>query len=158
MKEIKNANKGFTLLELLVVVLIIGILAAIALPQYQMAVGKAKFSTLKTITRDVQASAQRYYLIQGTYEGVNSNLDITIPSGINCMVWVGAGADQVACNKEIFGIATYYYVFRDTGMPRSCHVYSTDIMDKSNRLCQKETGKVASSKYCNTEWCSYSYY
>ena len=158
MKEIKNANKGFTLLELLVVVLIIGILAAIALPQYQMAVGKAKFSTLKTITRDVQASAQRYYLIQGTYEGVNSNLDITIPSGINCMVWVGA--DQVACNKEIFGIATYYYVFRDTGMPRSCHVYSTDIMDKSNRLCQKETGKVASSKYCNTDgnWCSYSYY
>ncbi len=154
----KNNQQGFTLLELLVVVLIVGILAAIALPQYQMAVGKTKFSTLKTITRDVQASAQRYYLIQGTYEGVNSNLDITIPSGINCMVWVGA--DQVACNKKIFGIDTYYYVFRDTGMPRSCNVYSTDLMDKSNRLCQKETGKVASSKRCNTggNWCSYSYY
>lgn len=154
----KNNQQGFTLLELLVVVLIVGILAAIALPQYQMAVGKTKFSTLKTITRDVQASAQRYYLIQGTYEGVNSNLDITIPSGINCMVWVGA--DQVACNKKIFGIDTHYYVFRDTGMPKSCNVYSTDLTDKSNRLCQKETGKVASSKRCNTEgnWCSYSYY
>ena len=47
MKKSCGANpRGFTLIEVLVVVIIIAVLAAVAVPQYQKAVLKSKFSSL----------------------------------------------------------------------------------------------------------------
>ena len=67
MKQIKNKNYklGFTLLELLVVVLIIGILAAIALPQYQRSVEKAKLSEALINFKTIKESVARYILSHG---------------------------------------------------------------------------------------------
>jgi len=158
MKKIKNVSQGFTLLELLVVVLIIGILAAIALPQYKIAVGKARFSTLKTITRNVQDAAQRYYLLHNTYEDAINNLDIEIPNDVSCKIWSQSFSDQIRCSKKIFGVDMCYYVFRSTGLPNSCLVYSINQTDSANRVCQKETNREANPRYCNTDFCSYGYY
>lgn len=83
MEVIKLLNKGFTLLELLVVVLIIGILAAIALPQYKKAVEKTRISEALLILNNFYRAYQICLLSHEDEDCMDFNaLDIEMPSEI----------------------------------------------------------------------------
>jgi prepilin-type N-terminal cleavage/methylation domain-containing protein len=74
-------KKGFTLLELLVVVLIIGILAGIALPQYRSAVRKARVAEAQVILKAVIDAEDRWILQYGNFEWSSwEELDIEVPT------------------------------------------------------------------------------
>lgn len=72
---LKN-NRAFTLIELLVVVLIIGILSAIALPQYEKAVWKSRSAEVRLLADSLTKAQSIYYMTNGRYAQDFSELDI----------------------------------------------------------------------------------
>ncbi|MGB0662339.1 MAG: pilin [Pontibacterium sp.] len=67
-----NKQQGFTLIELMIVVAIIGILAAIALPQYQQYTQKAKFSEIVNQAAGIKTTVELCYQTTGDLTACDS--------------------------------------------------------------------------------------
>jgi prepilin-type N-terminal cleavage/methylation domain-containing protein len=78
-KSSKPSLRGFTLIEMLVVVLIIGILAAVALAQYKKAVDRSRITEVVGLAKTFSDMNQIYFLIHGDCPDALDDLDAKIP-------------------------------------------------------------------------------
>ena len=92
-----NKNKGFTLIELIVVVAIIGLLSAVVVSALTSARNKGKDATIKSIMNQARNQADIFFLTGNTYSGVCASANDTAnPKGIYGMVLSGATASGLA--------------------------------------------------------------
>ena len=100
-------KKGFTLIEMLVVVLIIGILAAVALPQYFKAVEKSRSTEALSVMGSISAAMERARLVSPTnvYPTTLETLDIEI-AGQNGSTVTAGSWDSHNFNFQVAGTST----------------------------------------------------
>ena len=60
-------QKGFTLIELMIVIAVIGVLAAVALPQYQKYIGKSEAASALATLSGLRTNIEAYTLEQGSF-------------------------------------------------------------------------------------------
>ncbi|OMH41588.1 prepilin-type N-terminal cleavage/methylation domain-containing protein, partial [Neisseria meningitidis] len=75
-------QKGFTLIELMIVIAIVGILAAVALPAYQDYTARAQVSEAILLAEGQKSAVTEYYLNHGEWPANNSSAGVASSTDI----------------------------------------------------------------------------
>ena len=78
----RSTRKGFTLVELLIVVVILGILAAIAVPKFRNTKGKAYAATMRSDLKNLASIQETYFYFNETYGSTLNQLSFTGTDGV----------------------------------------------------------------------------
>ena len=149
---IHNSRQGFTLLELLVVVLIIGILSAVALPQYQISVTKSRYANLKTLVDSIAQAQRIYFLENGEYTRDFEALTIEMPNytsetktsaGTYRYFSWGMCSLQTAQVECLDNKGKIRYNINLSTHRQQCVANTTDQNAPANKVCKMETGKTS---------------
>ena len=115
-----NDNKGFTFIELMIVVSIIGVLAAIAIPQFAGYRIKSMDSAAKASLHQLAKAQEDYYLNNQTYAANRANLRLTagwtVEPSVNVTILAASAESWSAIAKHVSSPNTFTYTSSGGGL------------------------------------------
>ena len=98
-----SGRRGFTLIELMIVVVIIGILAAIAIPKFGSAKDKARQASIKADLRNLMTAEERFFADSSTYTAALAPgvFTVSVGNGYSVVVTGTSGYGATVSNAVI---------------------------------------------------------
>ena len=114
-------NNGFTLVEIMVTIAILGVLAAIAIPNYQNSVRKANRTDAKAALNTLTNELARFYAINRFYTTDMTNFSLPNAAEASALsenghfrISIAAGPDGIAKNYVVSATQETSYQKKDT--------------------------------------------
>ncbi len=131
----KKVQQGFTLIELMIVVAIIGILAAVAIPAYQDYTKRAHVTEGMGLAGSAKVGVAEFYSSEGTFPSANGSVGLGAAASItgNAVTSVGVAANGVVTvtyNTKVTTAATVILVPTDAGGAITWTCNTGTVIDK----------------------------
>ncbi len=151
-------TKGFTLVEILVVVLILSVLVAVSLPLYTGAVDKSKFGTMLPISLSIKNAEENYFLTKGFYTDKINDLSLSVADqssekqDLIYEIDTSNKGDQFnvlkITHKGLSNVRLAFYFDNNARFQGQLHCEAKDGDERATKLCKKT---LSGKEVYNTE-------
>lgn len=122
----RGAQQGFTLIEVMVVVVILGILAALIVPNVMGRGEKAKVDTTKITLANVASALDQYKLDNQKYPTTQQGLDALINQPAGAKSWMAGGYLKGGMPKDSWDNDLQYVSPGSSGRPYDLYSFGAD--------------------------------
>ncbi len=113
----RRTRAGYTIIEILIVLLVVGILALLALPRLQNQKERATFASMESDLRNLATAEESYLFSKGTYTTDLVALQVTLSPGNVLVVNEATDAGWSATATHVPAVTKICYLFHGAATP-----------------------------------------